>query len=77
MGSTVITCPEIVASNAMSLPLASVSLSVIKASTLSSVSAVSSSSRTASLKVIVMLLVLATSVAPSVGTIVTVGAVVS
>ena len=77
MGSTVITCPEIVASNAMSVPLASVSLSVIKASTLSSVSAVSSSSRTASLKVIVMLLVLATSVAPSVGTIVTVGAVVS
>ena len=72
-----ITCPEIVASNAISLPLASVSLSVIWASTLSSVRAALLNKRMASLKVIVILPAFATAVAPFTGLKATVGAIVS
>ena len=67
----------IVASKVISPPPASVALSVIRLSTLASVRAVSSRFRTASSNVIVMLFALGTSVAPSAGLNVRVGAVPS
>ena len=69
--------PSIVASKGISLPLALVSLRVIRASTLLSVRSESSRLRTASSKVRMMLLPTGTSVAPSEGLKVTVGAIVS
>ena len=77
VGLIVITWPEIVASNPMSVPLMFVSLSVIRASTFASVMAELSVSLTASSKVIVILLELDTDVAPLAGLNVAVGATVS
>ena len=77
VGLIVITWPEIVASNPMSVPLIFVSLSVIRASTFASVMAELSVSLTASSKVMVILLELDTDVAPLAGLNVAVGATVS
>ena len=71
------TWPEIVASNALSLPVLFVSFSVINASTFVFESAVLLSNRTPSLKVIVMLPELENDEVPFEGLKVTVGAVVS
>ena len=68
---------SMVASKVMLAPMALVNFSVIRLSMLLSVNAVLSMLRTASLKVIVMLLLMGTTVAPSAGLNDTVGAVVS
>jgi len=68
---------SMVASKAMLAPLALVNFSVMRLSMLLSVNTVLSMLRTASLKVMMMLSLIATPVAPLTGLNVTVGAVVS